>query len=215
MRASRARDSHVSSRAIILDNNRISGIITTLQSVTLDAMHSMKNIRLKLIFALFLLWPMVGWSHALNPIYYPLGPVPFFLWSELRPFIVLIPLSIAIETLVLWAWARGFGTLGNLWRAGILYIAARAAETGIIFLVASIPGFRNIGDAAMRDSIVENFGPLLLLLTTGLVASIPVGLLLFKGTGIKPRGIAVAVCAASLAGYLAAFGYSLLLTGMH
>lgn len=174
-------------------------------------MHSMKNIRLKGIFALLLLWPMVGWAHALNPVYYSLGPVPLLLWRELPPFTVIIPLSIAVETLVLWAWARGVGALGSLWRAGILYIAARAAETGIIFLAGSIPALLRMGDAAMQVSIVENLEPLLLLLTTGLVVAVPVGLLLFKGTGIRPRVVMAAVCTASLAGYLAAFGYSLLL----
>jgi hypothetical protein len=168
----------------------------------------MKTRRIKFILGLMLLWPMVGWSHALSPTYYPLGHLPIYLGAAWRPFFVLIPLAVAVEALMLWVCARSAGKLGNLWRAGVLYLVARAAETGTFFLLQSFPLFRRAG---WTSSAAENFGPLLLFLGTGLMVAVPAGLLLYRRTNARPSVIVTAVCTSSFAGCVSAFGYSLLL----
>ena len=168
----------------------------------------MSRSRVSIIFCLLLLSPEAVWAHALSPTYYPLGHLPVLLGAEWWPFFVLVPLSIAVETFVLWAWARQVGTLGCLWRAAIFYVVARAAETVALYLLESVPFFRNAG---WSSSAVEDFGPLALFLAAGLAVAVPVGLLLYRGSGVKPGVVVAAVCTASMAGYLAAFGCSFLL----
>ena len=160
------------------------------------------------MFCLLLLSPGAVWAHALSPTYYPLGHLPVLLGSEWWPFFVLIPLSITVEAFVLWAWASRVGKLGSLWRAAIFYAVARAAETAALFLLESDPLFRHAG---WSSSTVENFGPLALFLTAGLAVAVPVGLLLYRRSAVKAGVVVAAVGTASLAGYLAAFGCSLML----
>jgi len=168
----------------------------------------MSRSRVKIILCLLLLSPEAVWTHALSPTYYPVGHLPVLLGAEWWPFFVLIPLSIAVEAFVLWAWARHVGTLGCLWRAAILYVVARAAEIAALFLLESVPLFRHAG---WSSSAAENFGPLALFLAAGLAVAVPVGLLLYRRSAVKAGVVVAAVCTASLAGYLAAFGYSLML----
>ena len=175
---------------------------------TLDGRHRVNKGHFKLILGLGLVWPVAGWAHAVSPTYYPLGPMPISIGAESWPVFALIPVSIAVETFVLWTWARRLGTLGSLWRAAILYIVARAAETATMFLLGSTPLFRNAG---WSSSAAENFGPLVCFLAAGLVVAVPVGLLLYRRTDMKASLVVMAVCTASLAGYLSALGCSLML----
>lgn len=121
---------------------------------------------------------------------------------------MIIPVSIAVEAFVLWAWARQVGALGCLWRAAIFYVVARAAETAALFLLESVPLFRHAGWSV---SVAENFGPLALFLAAGLAIAAPVGLLVYRRSAVEAGVVVAAVCTASLAGYLAAFGCSLML----
>ncbi len=163
---------------------------------------------IKFLVGLLLFWPVVSWAHELSPSYYPLGPLPFYIGAGSWPYLVLIPISVAVETFVLWICLRKFGMMGNLWRAAVLYIVARAAETAAIFLSASIPLFRNPG---WTSSFVWDYGPLALFFSVGLAAAVAVGLSLYRQKGAKSGLIVAAVCTASSAGYLSAIGYSLIL----
>jgi hypothetical protein len=167
--------------------------------------------RFNFVLCLVLFWPVAGWAHALSPTYYPLGPLPISVGAENWPVFALIPLSILVEAFVLWAWARGLGTLGSLWRATVLYIVAKAAETAAIYVLVSIPRFRGAG---WSSSNAENFGPLALCLAAGLVVAVPVGLLLYGRTDMKATRVVIAVCTASLAGYCSALVCSLLFVNL-
>jgi len=167
----------------------------------------MNRARYNLILFLVWLWPVAGWAQGLpSPTYFPVGPMPFWLTMIRWPFmirwpsIILILLSIAVETFVLWTWAPRLGRLGSLWRAAVLYFVARAAETIMFFALQSVPLFR------FRDG-----GAVALYIGGGLILAVPVGLLLYRGSGLKGSRVVMAVCTASLAGYFAALGYSLML----
>src|SRR5690242_11376775 len=91
-----------------------------------------------LLIGTLLLFPTSGWAHALSPTYFPLGHLPAYLAADWWPFSALIPLTVAVVGVVLWAWIRETGWLGSLWRAAILYVVARAAESLAIFLLQAI-----------------------------------------------------------------------------
>ena len=167
----------------------------------------MNSARVKLAICLWLFWPVAGWGHALSPTYYPLGPLPILLTAEWWPFAFLIPVTIAVEALILWAWIRRLGLLQSLWRAAVLYVVARAAETALLFALQSIPLFHNAGwGPSTRD-----FVPLVLFLAGGLLLVIPVGLLLYRRQQVRRAFVVIAVCSASLAGDLSAAGCSVIL----
>ena len=171
-------------------------------------MHHINRGCFKTLFGLVLLSPVTGWAHALSPSYYPLAQLPVFLVTEWWPFLFLMPLSIAVEAFVLWTWTRHIGILGCLWRAAILYVATRATETAAIFILQSVPLFRHAGWSSLT---AENFWPLVMFLTAGLAVAVPVGLLLYHRSTVKVGIVVAAVCTASLAGYLSAFGFTLIL----
>jgi hypothetical protein len=112
------------------------------------------------------LCPTTSLAHVLSPTYYPLGHWPIYLPAYWWPFSLLIPLTITVETIVLWRWTSRLGFLGSLWRAAVLYVVARAGETAMLFLLTTMPRFRMAG---WSSSAAENFGPLALFLAAGLV----------------------------------------------
>lgn len=173
-----------------------------------DKMNRMSRSRTTIVICLLLLLPKTAWAHALSPSYYPLGHCPVLLGAEWWPFFLIIPTSIAVATMVFWAWARRVGILGCLWRAAVCYIAARATETAVLFLFDSVSLFRHAG---WSSSIAENIGPLILFLAAGLIVTLPVSLLVFRRSGMTAGVVVAATCTASLAGYLAAYGCSLML----
>jgi hypothetical protein len=162
---------------------------------------------IKYLVCFLLFWPADSWAHALSHTYYPLGPVPILLTVEWWPFSFLIPVTIAIETLVLCAWTRRLGLYGSLCRASVLYVLARIAETALLFTLQSIPMFQNAG----WRSNAEDFIPLVLFVTTGTLTAVLVGLPLYRRTGYKASLVVPAVCSASLAGYFSALACSLML----
>ncbi len=168
--------------------------------------------RHRLIIGVLVLLPVSGWAHALSPTYFRLGHLPVYLAADWWPFGVLIPLTVAVVGVVLWAWIREIGLFGSLWRAAILYVVARAAEASAIFLLQSIPLFQRAG---WSSSAAESFGPLALFLLAGLAAAVPIGLLLYRKSPAKNGRVAMAVCTASLAGYVAALGCSVVLMVTH
>ena len=161
-----------------------------------------------LLAGLALLCPMATSAHSLHPVYYPLGPLPVVIAVEAWPVLLLIPLALAATTLVLWLWARRLGFLGNLWRAVVLYLAARLGETGLFFLLKSLPLFQRAG---WTSSALDNFVPLVLLLAGGLALAMPLGWWLYRWTSLSAGRVALAVGTSSLAGYLAALAGTLLL----
>ena len=175
---------------------------------TLGDVNRVNTARRRLIVGALLFLPMGTWAHALSPTYFPLGHLPVYLAADSWPFVALIPLTVAVVGVVQWAWIREIGLPGSLWRATILYLIARAAEAFAIFLLQSIPLFQRAG---WSSSAAESFGPLALFLLAGLAAAVPIGLLLYRKAPAKKGRVALAVCTASLAGYVAALGLSLVL----
>ena len=78
-----------------------------------------------------------------------------------------------------------------------------------IFWREDYRGARNAVTHDCRSN--TSFGPLALFLLAGLTAAVPIGLLLYRKAPAKNRRVALAVCTASLAGYVAAFGFSVVL----
>jgi len=120
---------------------------------------------------------------------------------------MLVPLGVAAGTLVLWLWARQLGFLGNLWRAAVLYVAARLGETGQYFLLKSTPLFQRAG---WTSSAAEAFLPLALVLAGGVVLAMIAGWLLYRRSGLKTGRIVFAATMSVLAGYLAALAGALM-----
>jgi len=129
----------------------------------------MKKAMLISLPAVILLSPAICSAHGFNPFLYALGPFPLYGFGSL--FIALvIPITVLVETLVLWAWVRRPGLLGNLWRALIFYIAARIAETAAFIFMLFRPFSRW---AESGGSAGEAFGGLALCLIAGLTPSAP------------------------------------------
>jgi hypothetical protein len=151
------------------------------------------------MFALLLLWPAVAFAHALSPTHFPLGPMPILIWMECRPLVWLLPITLAAETLVLWAWMRQLGVLGNLWRAALLYIAGRVCETAALACLGGIgmtPGW--YGGAP------EIFGTLAVCLLAGWAGKLGAARFLYRHAGFHVRELLVPVTVATAAGYVAA-----------
>ena len=158
----------------------------------------MKN-RLALVFAGWLLWPAVVLAHSLSPTHYPVGPVPLLIWQELLPLVFMIPLTLAVETLVLWAWARQLGLLGNLWRTAILYVVGRLSETAA---VACLVAFRL--PTGWAGGTAEIWGTLTVFLLAGWAGKLGAARFLYRRAGLRVRQLLVPVAVATVAGYLSA-----------
>jgi hypothetical protein len=139
---------------------------------------------------------------------YPIGPLPFALWQDWWAFSLMAPLAIAAETIVLWYWASRLGFLGNLWRAALLYAAARTGEVTAIWLLPLSSPFHRAG---WSFAMAEIYGPVAVCVVCGVVMALPVGLLLYLWKGVKPGRVVAAVCTASAASYFSALAYGLLL----
>jgi hypothetical protein len=147
-------------------------------------------------------------AHSLHPAYFPLGPLPIMIAVESRPMLLLIPLAITATALVLWLWVRPLGFVGNLWRAAVLYLAARLGEMALIYLSTATAIFSHAG---WSSSVLENFVPLAVFLAGGLALAVSAGRWLYRRSGVSAGRVVLAVVTSSLAGYLIAFGAVLLL----
>ncbi|NLH73569.1 MAG: hypothetical protein GX456_10995 [Verrucomicrobia bacterium] len=167
--------------------------------------------RCRLAVGLLVFCPVAAWAHALSPTYYPLAHFSLFLGVEWLPFFLVIPISIGVEGLVLWAWARHLGLLGNIRRAVCLYLAAKIGETAALYLFdlwGPLPMFRNAG---WSSSTAENLIPLSIYLACGLAVAIPVAALLYRRQQIRSSVIVIGSCSASLAGFFSAAACSWIL----
>ena len=168
----------------------------------------MRKVFLAFVFGLVLLWPPSASAHELNPAYYPLGPLPVLLASEMWLIILMLPIVLVVETFILAAWARELGVKANLWRVAVLYVVARGAETAADFSLLAIgPSFGWFAPG-WTSSATETFGSLLLCLVAGLIAKLLVALLLYRRTRLATARIAGAVGLATLSGYLSALVWS-------
>jgi len=161
--------------------------------------------RLLVLLALF--WPATGWAHALSHAYYPLGLVPEALAAEWWPFAFVPLAAIAVEAFSLWLWAPMLGAWGVIWRAAVLYVAAQLAQMVAELVLSAFPLFQYAGWRSSIDDVIA----LAVFVTAGVVIAIPVGPLLFRRVGLRPRRVIAAACVASLVGYLSAFGLCMVL----
>jgi hypothetical protein len=163
----------------------------------------MKKARLISLPAVILLFPAICFAHGFNPFLYALGPFPLYGFGSL--FIALaIPITVLVETLVLWAWVRRPGLPGNLWRASIFYIAARIAETAALIFLSFGPFH---GWAQSGGSIGENFAGLALCLITGLGVKLAIAYGLYARDNLSTGRMIAALSTATIAGYIASLGW--------
>jgi hypothetical protein len=162
-------------------------------------MQAKVKTRLALVSAGWLLWPAVAFAHSLSPTHYPLGPVPFTIWQESLLLTFMIPLTLAVETLVLWTWARQLGVLGNLWRTAILYVVGRLAETAAVVCMAAAQLPTGWSATAMQA-----LWTLALFLLAGWAGKLGAARFLYRRASFHVRQLLVPVALATVAGYLSA-----------
>lgn len=146
-------------------------------------------------------------AHVMNPIYYPLGPLPFLLIGDLPLFACVIPVTILTTTLVLWAWIRSPGFMGHLWRGTSLYIVARVFETGMLFAIERVA-------PRWASSSLEPFGTLAACLFAGLIPATLFGLFIYRASFVSKQRQVVAMAMAIVSGYFVAYVSGLLLIMM-
>jgi len=160
------------------------------------------------MFALLLLWPAVAFAFHISPTHWPLGPLPFwtywglweFGWVRVHWFDLFIgPIMLAAETLVLWAWMRQLGVLGNLWRAALLYIVGRVSETAVVACLWAI-GL----PVGLSNWPPEVFGTLAVCLLAGWAGKLGAARFLYRRAGFHVRELVVPVAVATAAGYVSA-----------
>jgi len=165
---------------------------------------------INLMACLCFICPAVGLGHSLSKTYCPLGYFPMLLAMQSWTYLSMILLTVMVETFVLWRWVRRIGFHGNLWRAAVLYLVARASETAMLYALLSVPFFRVAG---WGSSAVLDYGVLVTCLVAGLLAKVPAGIYLYRCAEMKGRDVALAVCTASLVGYLIALSCAMMTSG--
>ena len=121
-------------------------------------------------------------AHALSPVHYPLGPLPFLLATEKAFLAILIPVVIGVETAALWYFFRQLRFLGNLWRASVLYVCSRAGETvGFYSMIVTAPLFGWVAPGWCPRSS-EIIGSAVYCLAFGLVPKIVAAQFLYRSS---------------------------------
>ncbi len=112
--------------------------------------------------------PSVCHAHALHPAYFALGPYAVILPSVTPVAFLPVLVAIGIQAAILRYMVSNRKTLGNLWRAGVAFLASKAAE--------SIPGIAILLTAPWvmwsPDSAWAIFWAPLLLFGVGVAANI-------------------------------------------
>ncbi len=158
--------------------------------------------RLALVFAGWLLWPAVASAHSLSPTHYPLGAIPFTIWQESLSLAFIIPLTLAVETLVMWAWARQLGLLGNLWRTTILYAVGRLSETAAVMCLVAVRL-----PTGWAGGAVEILATLTVFLLAGWAGKLGAARFLYRRAGFHVSKLVAPVTVATAAGYVAALSW--------
>lgn len=148
-----------------------------------------------------LLTPCQALAHALQPAFYPLGPVPFLLPRERWPTVVLPVAALLVLTAVMQARLPLPHWRNSLWRAALLYLAARVGETVCIALLESWPWVRSAGWGSFG---VPAMTCLLIFLAAGMTLALPLAIALYRRREPQTRRILGTTLLASAASYLAA-----------
>ncbi len=167
----------------------------------------MKKARFISLSAVILLSPAICSAHGFNPFLYALGPLSVCAAFSSLFIALVIPITVLVEALVLWAWVHRPGLMGNLWRASIFYIAARIAETAI-FLSMFLGPFHGWFEAS--GSAGETFGGLALCFIPGLGVKLALAYWLYARNNLSTGRMIAAVSTAAVAGYIATLGWILL-----
>ena len=102
------------------------------------------------LLALVLAFPSLCHAHALHPAYYALGPYSFLFPFEAPAGLLPIVAVIGIHAIILRVTVSSMTAMQNLWRAGVAFVASKAAE--------SIPGVAVLSTAPWVMWSDDSFG---------------------------------------------------------
>lgn len=160
-----------------------------------------------LLISLFVFFPFTSFAHALSPLFYPVGIIPFRLCNEYSIFLFIIPCNLIAILAGLFFWSRELGFKNLLTYSFIFYFISMGFQT------ASYIGICAVFDinTGWSPYLWENLLHLTLILTAGTLAVLLVAHLHFRKMQIKLRKISLIVTTTSLFAYLCSLAVSYLI----
>ncbi len=130
------------------------------------------------VFATVIATPPVCLAHSVHPVYFGLGPFVFVVpvsqfapWSATVVHVITISIVIVIQAVVLRLAVRHRAAFGNLWRAGVAFVASKVAESVAAIALFLIGPWLAPGLAWRPDSWETVFVLPVLMLAAGVAAN--------------------------------------------